>query len=116
MTFMTTRAELATALSSVAGVTGYTHRPMTFKAGDAWPLFQQADRGPGSAWGATWKVQVVLGGGGDERATSDLSEDILPELVAELNPVAFVESPVTAVELSTSAGPLIALELTCTSE
>jgi hypothetical protein len=116
MTFMDTRAALATALSTVAGVTGYTHRPMTFKAGDAWPLFQQADRGPGQAWGATWKVYVILGSGGDEKATSDLSEDILPELVDELSPVAYVETPVPAIEFPTSAGALIALELTCVSE
>jgi hypothetical protein len=116
MTFMDTRTELATALSSVTGVTGYAHRPMVITAGDAWPLFQEANRGPGQAWGATWKVFVILGSTGDEKSTSDLSEDILPELVDEVNPIAYVESPVPAVEYPTSAGTFIALALTCTSE
>jgi len=112
-TFTDTRAALAVALTDVAGVTGYELRPSVLKAGDAWPLLGTADRGPGDAWSATWRVIVCLGG--DEAFAQTLLDDVLPDLVDVLDPVAYVEQA-TPVTVATSAGELFAVEVRCRAE
>ena len=114
MSFTDTRVELATALSTVTGLTGYEFKPAILHAGDAWALLGTADRGPGKAWSATWRVQVC--GGGDERAAMQLHDDVLPELVDKLDPIAYVDQ-VTPIAFPTEGGPILyGLELSCTSE
>ncbi len=90
MTFTDTRDELALALSTVPGVTGHQRKPKVPTLGDAWPLLESADRGPGDAFAGTWRVLVFLGG--DEFAATTFLDDTLPLLVAALDPVAYVDS------------------------
>jgi hypothetical protein len=114
VSFTDTRAELATALSTVTGLTGYEFKPTVITAGDAWALLDTADRGPGLAWSATWKVLVCLGG--DEVKAMQMTDDVLPELVLALNPIAYVDQA-RPVIIATEGGPILfGLELTCTSE
>jgi hypothetical protein len=116
MSFTDTRAELVTALSAVTGVTGYESRPTVIKVGDAWPLLEAANRGPGRAWSATWRVVVIVGTLADERQAMEFTDTVLAELVDELNPVAYVGDQVPVVVIPTQGGDLIALEVPCTAE
>lgn len=111
--FGTTRAELATALDSVAGIAGYERRPDALRPGDAWPILSQVTRGPGYAWQATWRVLVVLGPA--ETDAVDQLDQLLPELLAGLQVAAHVDSA-QPVALTTDAGPMMALELTARTE
>lgn len=90
MTFTDTRADLALQLSTVPGVNGHVRKPKVPTIGDAWPLLESANRGPGDAFQGTWRVLVFLGG--DEFAATTFLDDTLPLLVAALDPVAFVDS------------------------
>jgi hypothetical protein len=57
------RQEIADALSTIDGVTGFKHRPKAYNAGDAWPLIEALDNPAGYALQATWRVVVVLPSG-----------------------------------------------------
>lgn len=109
----TTRAAIAAALSTVAGVKGYAKAPTAFRTGDAWPNLTRLDRGPGDVWEAQWRVFVVLPG--SDRDAVDQIDALLPSLVAALDPVIFVDAaePVT---IPTDAGDLPALQITARSE
>ena len=113
MSFETTRAELAAQLTTVDGVTGYAKRPKIIKPGDAWPLFGSANRGPGLAFEATWRIIVVLGN--DEAAAIDKAEALLPELAEAIEPVAYVDGA-QPFAVPTQGGDLFALEITARSE
>jgi hypothetical protein len=113
MSFTATRAALAAALSTVPGIVGYTHRPNLVKAGDAFVFFESADRGPGRAFSATWRVAVLLGG--DEYASQEKFDLLLPDLVQALDPVAFVDQAVPAL-YRTDAGELFAVDIIARSE
>lgn len=113
MTFTDTRSRLATALSTVAGVSGYQYPPKTLKAGAAWPLLSTAERGPGTAFAGSWRVMVCLGG--DERTATTKTDELLPLLTAALDPTAYVEQAIPVV-IATNAGDMFALEITCRSE
>jgi hypothetical protein len=116
MSFTDTRAELVTALSSVTGVTGYDSPPTVLTVGDAWPLLESADRGPGRAWSATWRIMVIIGKVGDEKQSIAFTDVVLPELVDEINPIAYVGPTANAVVLQTQGGDMLALEVPCTAE
>lgn len=90
MSFTDTRAALATALSTVDGITGYENRPAAPKIGGAWLIFESAVRGPGDAFEGTWRVIVFCGG--DENTATAFLDNTLPELCAALDPVAFVDT------------------------
>ena len=113
MTFTDTRARIAAALSTVPGVTGYAFRPNVITAGDAWVLLSVAERGPGTAWSATWRCVVILGG--DEQAAQTLLDAVLPTLVDELDPVAYVDQA-APVAVATNAGDMYGVELQVRSE
>lgn len=113
MSFRTTRAEIAAQLSTVTGVQGYEKRPNVITPGDAWALLNSADRGPGLAFGATWRIIVILGG--DEVTAIDQTDVLLPELAEALDPVAYVDT-VIPVAFATSGGDLYALEITARSD
>lgn len=110
---MTTRAALKDALSAVPGITGYVHRPNILKPGDAFALLTSADRGPGDAFSATWNVVVILGG--DEYASQEKLDLLLPDLVQAIDPVAFVDQATPAI-YKTEAGELFAVDITARSE
>lgn len=54
------RAEIATALSAITGVTGYAYRPTIQNAGDGWPLLETLERGPANDFEVTWRIVIVL--------------------------------------------------------
>jgi len=56
----TTRADIAYALSTVEGVTGYEVQPNTPTTGDAWPVWAQTEFVSMVAFTMTWDVYVVL--------------------------------------------------------
>jgi hypothetical protein len=106
--FQPTRAAIATALSTVAGITGYQYRPSVLSSGTAWPLLSSVERGPGVSWGNEWRIIVVLSG--DEIAAYGMLDSKLEDIAEALDPIVFVHSaqPVT---VDTSAGVLYAVEL-----
>jgi hypothetical protein len=73
------RDAIAAALSTVAGVTGYSYKPVTPKAGDAWPLWAGGERGPGRSFQYTWRVLILLPK--DERAASAWIDEHVEALV-----------------------------------
>jgi hypothetical protein len=113
MSFETTRAELAAQLSTVEGVTGYAKRPSVLMPGDAYPLLGSANRGPGLAFEATWRVIVILSP--DEGIALEKAETLLDALAEAIDPVAYVDA-VTPFAVPTQGGELFALEITARSE
>jgi hypothetical protein len=113
MTFTATRLALKDALTTVPGVTGYEHRPNVLKTGDAFALLESADRGPGQAFSATWRVVVILGG--DEYPAQEKLDLLLPSLVEAIDPVAYVDQATPAI-FQTSGGDLFAVHITARSE
>lgn len=107
------RAALAARLSTVTGVRGYEFRPATAKAGAAWPLLDNLERGPGTAFAGVWRVMLALGG--DEKTAQDKLDALLPQVTAALDPVAYVESA-RPVVVTTSAGDMFAAEIRVRSE
>lgn len=109
------RVNLAAALSTVTGVTGYEFRPSTIKAGAAWPLLTELDRGPGVAFAGNWRVVLVLGG--DEKNAQKKIDDLLPKVTAaiESQGAGFVSQARPAL-LQTSAGEMFAAEIITRSE
>jgi hypothetical protein len=110
---LTTRAVIAAALSTVAGVTGRELRPAVPEAGDAWAVLAGFDRGEGQAWSVTWRILVTFEG--DEEPAIVAMDAQLPDLVDALSAVVFVDhaEPVT---IDTTTGSLLALELRGLSE
>lgn len=113
MSVTDTRQRLATALSTVTGVNGYVFRPSTIKAGAAWPLLDSLERGPGEYFSGNWRVIVALGG--DEKQAQKQLDNLLPLIVAALEPAAYVAQAIPAV-IPTSGGDLYAVELSVRSE
>lgn len=107
------RDSIAAALSTVDGVTGYASRPTAIAPGAAWPLLAAVEHGPGAAFSATWRVLLVLAG--DERTAAEQIDAILPDTVAALSPVLYVDRA-EPVNLDTEAGPMLALQITGRSE
>lgn len=107
------RQEIATALSTVEGVTGYKFRPTGFKTGVAWPLIDRLDRGPGNTFQATWRVVIVLAQG-EEKASEWF--DSMHEPIAEaLDEFGYVES-VEPGSLATDSGDMEIMILTLRRE
>jgi hypothetical protein len=113
MSFTATRVALAAALSTVPGIVGYEHRPSLLKGGDAFALLEVAERGPGHMFSATWRVVVILGG--DEYASQEKLDLLLPDLVQAIDPVAFVDSAAPAL-YKTEGGDLFAVDIQARSE
>jgi hypothetical protein len=110
---ITTRANIAAALSLVAGVTGYAKKPKVTKAGDAWPLINELTRGPGASFQTTWRIAVTIGA--DEGTAIDQFDTLVPEVTQALQAVAYVDSarPIT---VPTEAGDLYGVEIIARSE
>jgi hypothetical protein len=110
---ITTRQSIADALSAVDGVTGYPKKPKAVKVGDAWPLVQQLDRGPGASFQTTWRIAVVLGS--DVATATDKLDDLVPEATQALQAEAYVDLA-RPVEIPTEAGPMYGVEIIARSE
>jgi hypothetical protein len=112
---MTTRADIAAALSALDGVQGHVYRPATPRPGDAWPLtngFARPDDSP--MFLLTWRILVVLPQ--DERAASKWLDANWWMLVDGLDPVVFVAA-IDPVELAVApGGTMYALQITGRSE
>lgn len=106
--FTEARQDLAAVLATVPGVKGYEFRPPAPKAGDAWPLLTVADRGRARNFEGSWRIMLALGQ--DERTATRLLDDLLPELVDLVDPVAYVEQ-VIPVTINTEAGEAFAAEI-----
>lgn len=89
------RAEIAHALSTVAGVHGYEKRPDVPVEGDAWPLFGPAERDAGTAFAQTWGIRVIVPQ--DEYAAADWWDLHWTALFYALEPIGHVtrSEPVT---------------------
>lgn len=107
------RAALAAALSTVTGVKGYEFRPGSVKAGAAWPLLDNLERGPGDSFSGQWRVVLTLGG--DEKTAQDKLDTLLPLVTAALDPTAYVESA-RPIVFQTGAGDMFAAEIRVRSE
>lgn len=104
------RQELADALSTVTGVTGYIKPPTALKPGDAWPRLGTLERGPGAAFLVTWRVLIILPV--DEQVALNTIESLVPELFDALNPVGFIQTiePITY-EASSFSSPALQVTL-----
>lgn len=102
------REEIAAALSTAAGVTGYAYRPTTPRPGDAWPLLGVLDRAEGDAFYASWRVLVFLPQG--ERDASVWIDAHYEAVVDALEQVVFVDR-IEPVALAASGGDQLALQL-----
>lgn len=61
MSIVGKRQQIADALSTVDGVTGYPYQPTSARAGDGWPLYQGAERDEATGLFAhNWSVGVAL--------------------------------------------------------
>lgn len=110
---ITTRANIAAALTTVAGVTGYAKKPKVTRAGDAWPLINQLTRGPGATFQTEWRIAVTIGA--DEGSAIDRFDSLVPEITQALQAVAYVDlaRPIT---IPTEAGDLYGVEIIARSE
>lgn len=85
---MTTRSDLAAALSTVDGITGYEWSPAANKSGDAWPQLASLDRGDIPGFEQSWLVHVRVPGS-NGREAAEWAEANAETLVAALLPVAY---------------------------
>jgi hypothetical protein len=110
-----TRAAIAAAMSTVAGIKGYAQRPTAPRAGDAWPQWSGGQRDDESiGFLETWRVLVVTdqGAAGDADQFLDAKGDAV---LAALASVLFVDS-YTPATLATETGDLYALMITGRTE
>jgi hypothetical protein len=113
MSNQTTRTQLAAALSTVTGVTGYPRRPAVVKAGDAWPQWGGSERATGRGFTETWNVLVVLPP--DEAAADTFADGKQDALVTALSPVIYIDSFAPA-NFKADDGDVYALLITGRSE
>ena len=103
------RADLAAAVSTVAGVTGYPYRPPAPREGDAWPLMGSMDRdGDSGQFAATWRLIVMLPQA--EHAASMFMDERLWDLVDAVAEFGWVDRMNPALVI-TSAGDQNAIEI-----
>lgn len=108
-----TRAEIAAALSAVAGITGHTARPSVLNEGDAWPQWRGGVPRAGAVEN-TWIVLVVMPQADD--ITADGFADSHGEALLEaLRPVLFVDS-IAPATIDNDAGQMYALMITGRAE
>lgn len=113
MSFSTTRTSLAAALSTVAGVTGYTKKPSVWSPGDALVLVERIDSVQGVAWQCTWRIVLMLPG--DQGAAIEQFDDLFPEICEAVRHEVFVDSA-TPQEVATDNGPMTGVVILARSE
>jgi len=112
-TIATARQRLADAAATAPGVTAYVRRPTTPKAGDAWPLWDGAERAAGSAFMLMYRLRVFLPQG--EVEASEWIDAHLDALYDAIEKAAYVES-FRPVLVSANADNQYALDITVRSE
>ena len=123
MSLQAVRAEIKTAVDSVAGLKGFEAKPpeSSWVYGAAWPLWdgmRAVDDGYPihSVALSEWRVVVVLGARGAEDVAMVKMDELLESgILAALTRVGFVESVVPAL-LPASAGEFLAAEITLRRE
>ena len=113
MSNASTRQAIATALSTVSGVTGYVQRPAAMKPGDGWPQWGGSERDAGQGFLETWRVLIVLPV--DEVSADAFADSHQDALVAALRPVLFIDSFAPA-NFAADGGDVYALLITGRSE
>lgn len=114
MTLLSDRTDIATALSTVAGVTGYTDMPATLSNGDGWGRWAGFESvGPPEMFATTWHVCIVC------HQVPDYAMQFLDEhldaILGALHPLLFVVSA-TPVVWETNGGQLQGVQITGTKE
>jgi hypothetical protein len=112
-TIVAARQRIADAVGTVTDVTGFVRRPTTPKAGDAWPLWDGAERADGGAFVLLFRVRVFLPQG--EIEASAWIDDHLDALYDAIEPAAFVDG-FRPVLVSANADNQYALDITVRSE
>lgn len=110
---MTTRQELADALSTVDDINGFAYRPTVVNPGDAWPLLTGYDRNgeqlPALTFYTVWRVMVALPT--DEQAADAFLDGHAVALVEALLPCGYVDSiePALLATAGSNVGPFAML-------
>ena len=78
------RTAIATAISSVTGLTGHPAKPRAPKSGDGWPLWRGSERADASLFVGTWAVVIQLPA---DYATADAMADALGDDLADALPM-----------------------------
>lgn len=107
---MSTRQELADAVSTVDGIRGYEFRPTVLTAGVAWALRGELERGEALDFMASWRIVVVLPPG-EQRASEffDAKYKPLAEALEDLGYVERIEPTLIATDAGDLDGMLITL-------
>lgn len=113
MTLRGHRVELASRLSAVPDVQGWSARPVTPNVGDAWPMLGPGVRDKGTAFLVTWHVRVLVPQ--EEEAASDWWDLHWPDLFYALEPFGTVDG-FEPIEITSSAGGLLAFQITLRTE
>jgi hypothetical protein len=92
---------------------GYVRRPTSPRAGDAWPLWDGAERADGGAFMVSWRVRVFLPQ--DEIKASEWVDAHLDALYDAIEPVAYVDS-FRPVLIAAAGGDQYALDIFVRSE
>jgi hypothetical protein len=94
-------------------VHGHAKKPIAPATGDAWPLVDALERGPGQAFQTRWRIAVVLGA--DAETASDMLDTLVPAACDALVEVVYVDSA-RPLLIPTEAGNLFGCELIARSE
>lgn len=114
MSLVGDRADIAAALSTATGVTGYVYRPTAPKTGDAWPLLSSLESaGTATTFLTNWRVIVYLPQ--DERSASEWIDTHHENLVDALLPVGFVDR-IEPANIGTEQAPVSGLLITMRGE
>lgn len=111
---MSTRADLAAAVSVVDGIKGHEFRPTLLPAGTAWPLRAELTAGDGvPRLLASWRIVVVLPEG--ERRASEFFDAKFQPLADALEDMGYVER-IEPTIIATDAGDLDGMLITLRRE
>lgn len=112
---MTTRADIAAALSTVEGVTGLATPPRTPRAGMGWPEWQQTTPATMTGDEITWAVHVALPAGLADSTVleADALTLSLMDVLAELGEIQTVQPTTLVMQQGGASGlPLITVTMT----
>jgi hypothetical protein len=109
-----TRINVAAALSTVGGVTGFPRRPAVMRAGDAWPQWRGSERAGGESFEVTWQILIVLPAA-DETSADSFADSHLDALADALRSLLFIDT-VGPASIPSEGGDLYALMITGRSE
>jgi hypothetical protein len=111
------RQEIAAALTTVSGITGYADPPSIMAPGGAWPLLVNlttADHLPAGVFLAQWRI-ILITGGTPEDGLTFLDAQLVPVLAA-LAPHGWITTVTPVTIETTSSGTLYGAEITLVRE